>query len=375
MAEPRLTSPAHGPPPASVVLLESRELLYSAVHPGVVVRTYAEAGVDIDRKSAQVAALVKELRFQRRGVGKPFGPKGHFAGFIELGRQALGLCTDSVGTKVLVANEMRRWDTVGYDCVAANVNDMVCAGAEPIAFVDYLVVDSHDAEMTRQIGVGLNAGAKDANVTIVGGEIAVMPEVVNGFDLAGTCFGIVDKAKIVDGHAIRIGDEIVGLASSGIHCNGLTLARRVLREAAITVMDAVTGSDEAWGPALLEPTRIYVPEVLDMVRTIGVTGLANITGGGLRNLIRLKPNVEFRLTDPMRPQVVFTALQKLAGIEDREMYQTFNMGMGLAVVARPTAAAKIEARYRKRLGAKVVGEVAKGRGVTVPHLGIRYESY
>lgn len=340
-----------------------------------MVRTYAEAGVDIGLKSAQVAALVKELAFRRRGVGRPFGPKGHFAGFIDLGRQALGLCTDGVGTKTLVANEMRRWDTVGYDCVAANVNDMVCAGAEPIAFVDYLVVDTHDAEMARQIGVGLNAGARDANVTIVGGEVSVMPEVVNGFDLAGTCFGVVDKGKLIDGRAIRVGDEIVGLASSGIHCNGLTLARRLLRDAALTVMDPVAGSDAPWGPTLLEPTRIYVREVLDVVRTLGATGLANITGGGLQNLVRLSAKVEFRVADPMRPQPVFTALQKLGGIEDQEMYRTFNMGMGFAVIARPNAASKIEARYRKPLAAKVVGEVAKGGGVTVPHLGLRYESY
>src|SRR5438046_2573895 len=122
-----------------------------------MVRTYAEAGVDIDAKGAQVRALVDQLRFYRRGVGAPWGPKGHFAGFVDMGRTALGMCTDSVGTKVLVANEMRRWDTVGVDCVAANVNDMVCAGAEPIAFVDYIAVDSQDPELPRQVGVGADA--------------------------------------------------------------------------------------------------------------------------------------------------------------------------------------------------------------------------
>ncbi len=338
-------------------------------------RTYAEAGVDIDRKGRQVAALVRELAFRRRGLGRPFGPMGHFAGFVDLGTQALGLCTDSVGTKVLVAGEMRRWDPIGYDVVAANVNDMVCAGAEPIAFVDYLVVDSHDEDLARQVGVGLNRAARDANVTIVGGEVAVMPEVVNGCDLAGTCFGIVDKRKLVDGRAIRVGDKIVGLASSGIHCNGLTLARRVLRDASLTLHDPVPGTTEPWGHALLEPTRIYVRPVLAMLRGIGVTGLANITGGGLRNLVRVAPRLEFRITDPARPQPVFTALQRLGGIEDREMYQTFNMGMGFAVVARPRAASRIERRYRTSLGAAIVGEVVKGRGVSVPDLGLRYESY
>ena len=340
-----------------------------------MVRTYAEAGVDIDRKGRQVAALVRELSFRRRGPGRPFGPKGHFAGFVDLGRQAIGLCTDSVGTKALVANEMRRWETVGYDVVAANVNDMVCSGAEPIAFVDYLVVDSHDEELARQVGIGLNRGARDANVSIVGGEIAVMPEVVNGFDLAGTCFGIVDKRKIVDGRGIRVGDEIVSLGSSGIHCNGLTLARRVLRDAGLTLQDPVLGRSEPWGEVLLEPTRIYVRSVLAIVRAGGVTGLANITGGGLRNLVRLAPKVEFRISDPVPPQPVFAALQNLADIEDREMYQTFNMGMGLAVIARAREASQIEGRYRKSLGATIVGEVRRGRGVSVPRLGLRYESY
>src|SRR2546426_157020 len=264
-----------------------------------MVRTYAEAGVDIDAKGAQVRALVQQLRFRRRGLGAPWGPKGHFAGFVDMGRTALGVCTDSVGTKVLVANEMRRWDTVGVDCVAANVNDMVCAGAEPIAFVDYLAVDTQDPELPRQVGVGLDAGAREANVTIVGGELAVLPELLDGFDLTGTCVGVVEKTKLIDGRGIRPGDRIIGVPSSGFHCNGFTLIRRVLRENAVTVMDPVPKDGRPWGEALLEPTRIYVRPVLAAIRKAKVTGLANITGGGLRNLVRLKPKAEFRITDPL----------------------------------------------------------------------------
>src|SRR5467141_2937219 len=134
---------------------------------------------------------------------------------------------------------MRRWDTIGIDCVAMNVNDMICVGAEPVAFVDYVAIESYDREMARQIGVGLNRGAEMANVSIIGGEIAVVPELVREFDLAGTCFGVVRKSKIVDGRAIRAGDVIIGVPSTGIHSNGLTLARRVLSESALTVLDAV----------------------------------------------------------------------------------------------------------------------------------------
>ena len=335
-----------------------------------MVRTYAEAGVDIDAKGAQVRALVEQLRFRRRGLGAPWGPKGHFTGFVDMGRTALGMCTDSVGTKVLVANEMRRWDTVGVDCVAANVNDMVCAGAEPIAFVDYIAVDTQDPELPRQVGVGLDAGAREANVTIVGGELAVLPELVNGFDLVGTCFGVVDKKKAIDGAAIRPGDRIIGLPSSGFHCNGYTLIRRVLRDRAVTVMDPVPKGGRPWGEALLEPTRIYVRPVLEAIRRARVTGLANITGGGLRNLVRLKPRVEFRITDPLPPQPEFLAVQALAEIDDREMYQTFNMGMGFAVIAPATSVDRILEALKKLRG-RVVGEVARGAGVLLADRGVK----
>src|SRR5438093_5393045 len=136
-----------------------------------VVRTYAEAGVSQDEKAAHIAALVSALTYRRRGVGKPLTKIGHFTGLVDFGTYALSLCTDSVGTKVLVAKEMRRWDTIGIDCIAMNVNDIICVGAEPIAFVDYVAIESYDREVARQIGVGLNRGAEMANVSIIGGEI------------------------------------------------------------------------------------------------------------------------------------------------------------------------------------------------------------
>ena len=336
-----------------------------------MVRTYAEAGVDIDAKGAQVRALVEQLRFRRRGLGAPWGPRGHFAGFVDLGRTALGMCTDSVGTKVLVANEMRRWDTVGIDCVAANVNDMVCAGAEPIAFVDYLAVDTHDPELPRQVGVGLDAGAREANVTIVGGELAVMPELLNGFDLVGACFGVVDKKKVIDGRGIRPGDRIVGVPSSGFHCNGYTLIRRVLRDHAVTVMDPIPKDGRPWGEALLEPTRVYVRPVLQAIHAARVSGLANITGGGLRNLVRLKSGVEFRITDPLPPQPEFLAIQELGSVDEREMYQTFNMGMGFAVIAPAKSVDRVIASLRK-LRARIVGEVARGAGARLADRGLLF---
>jgi phosphoribosylformylglycinamidine cyclo-ligase len=340
-----------------------------------MVRTYGEAGVSQDEKAAHIAALVAALTYRRRGVGKPLTKIGHFTGLVDFGSHALSLCTDSVGTKVLVAKEMRRWDTVGIDCVAMNVNDMICIGAEPLAFVDYVAIEAYDRDVAHQIGVGLNRGAEMANVSIIGGEIAVVPELVRGLDLAGTCFGVVRKSKIVDGRAIRPGDVILGIPSTGIHSNGLTLARRILRDRTLTIFDKVGGSGRPWGDDLLEPTAIYVRPVLRALREGTVHGMAHITGGGVRNLVRLKPNVEFRIERPLEPQAVFRELQALGGIEDREMYQTFNMGMGFAMIVPEDEAKAVMRALRPDLSPRVVGTVARGRGVSVPPLGLSWTSY
>jgi phosphoribosylformylglycinamidine cyclo-ligase len=340
-----------------------------------VVRTYEESGVSQDEKAAHIAALVSALRYRRKGLGKPLTKIGHFTGLVDFGSYALSLCTDSVGTKVLVAKELRRWDTIGIDCVAMNVNDMICIGAEPLAFVDYVAISDYDREVARQIGVGLNRGAELANVSIIGGEVAVVPELVRDLDLVGTCFGVVRKSKVIDGRSIRPGDVIIGLPSSGIHSNGLTLARRVLRDAAVSLNDPVAGAGHPWGEELLEPTAIYVKPVLRTIRMATVHGMAHITGGGLRNLVRLKPKVEFRMSEPLGPPPVFRGLQQLGGIEDRDMYQTFNMGMGFAIVCPEGEAKDIIRSLRPDITAKVVGEVDRGQGVALPGLGVSWKTY
>lgn len=349
-------------------------VLTPALDASPVVKTYADAGVDIDRKQAQIDALVSALKFKRKGVGKPFGKIGAFTGMVELGDRVLSLCTDSVGTKILVAAELNRWDTIGIDCIAMNVNDMITAGCEPLAFVDYLAVSRYDETAARGIGIGLNRGAEMANVTIIGGEIAVVPEIVNGYDLAGTCLGIARKKDVIDGKRVRTGDVIVGLASTGIHSNGLTLARRVFREAGMSLHDKLPRDGQSIGDALLEPMAVYVRPVMKALRRHEVHGMANITGGGVRNLLRLKPTVEMRITDPMAPPPIFGAIQELAGILDEEMYQTFNMGMGYAIVA-PENEAKGIVRDLRPFRAAVVGQVFRGRGVTCPPKGLSYIRY
>jgi phosphoribosylformylglycinamidine cyclo-ligase len=339
------------------------------------VRTYAEAGVDQSRKASHISAIVEQLTYSRKGKGKPLVGIGHFTGLADFGKHALSLCTDSVGTKLLVATQMRKWDTVGIDCVAMNANDMICIGAEPIAFVDYFAVEKYNEEIARQIGIGLNEGARRANISIIGGEVAILPEVIRDFDLAGTCLGIVEKSKIVAGKAIKHRDVIIGLSSTGIHSNGLTLARRVFKEAGLSVHDSLPGGSGSVGQSLLEPTAIYVRPVMAVLRKHEVHGMAHFTGGGLSNIVRLKEKVEFVVTDPLEPQPIFRAIQTLAGIEDTEMYRTFNMGMGMCVVAPEDEVKGIMRTLGKSVKAKVVGEVRRGSGVSLPSMDVRFSAY
>jgi len=335
--------------------------------------TYAKAGVDIDKKSSSIAALVEHLKYRRKGFGKPINLPGHFTGLIDFGSHVLTLCTDGVGTKLLVADAMRKWDTVGIDCIAMNVNDTICVGSEPIAFVDYIAIDKPDERVTSAVGRGLEAGAKMSNMTIVGGEIAVLPELVKGFDLAGTCLGMVEKSRIITGSNVSPGDALIGLASSGIHSNGLTLARRILEKNGIGYKQRVKGLNRTVGLELLEPTTIYVRQVLDLVKRFDVHGMANITGGGLRNMIRLKKGVGFEIDDPMKPNPIFGALQDLGGVTDEEMYQIFNMGMGFSLVVDKKDADRTVMAAGK--GAKIVGWAVKRDGIFVPSMGLKYSRY
>ncbi len=334
--------------------------------------TYAKAGVDIDKKSSSIAALVKHLSYRRKGVGKPIDLPGHFTGLIDFGDYALTLATDGVGTKLMVAEALDKWDTVGIDCIAMNVNDTICVGAEPLAFVDYIAIDRPSEEITSEIGKGLEAGAEMANMTIIGGEIAVLPEIIKGLDLAGTCLGMVDKKKIISGTSIRPGDALIGLPSSGVHSNGYTLARKAFEKNGLGYKDMVSGLRRSIGLELLEPTTIYVRQVLKLIRKFEVHGMANITGGGLRNLIRLKKGIGFVIDDPMEPQPIFKVMQRLGGITDQEMYQIFNMGMGFSLVVEDSDA---RALVRASPGARIVGHAVKSEKITVPELGLSYSKY
>ena len=337
--------------------------------------TYSKSGVDIEKEEHAIKQLLSSIKSTRKGIGRPLG--GHYAGMIEFGEYALVLCTDGVGSKVKIASNLRKWDTVGIDCMAMNVNDAICVGAEPLAFVDYLAIDDPDPKVTKEIGKGLEKGANLSNISIIGGETASLPEIVNGFDLAGTCLAYVKRDEIVTGEAIVPGDVIIGLASSGIHSNGCTLARKVIENNDLSYSDAFPDGfypNKTIGEVLLTPTQIYVKEILELLKKVKVHGLAHITGGGLRNLPRLNKNVKFVIEDPFKPQSIFTFIQKYGNIDDKEMYQTFNMGMGFAVIVSEKdvdKAVKI-LKTHSESKVKVVGKIDKGIGVEALRLGIKF---
>lgn len=318
--------------------------------------SYREAGVDIDLEAAAVRALIDRLQFRRRGEYRMYGQVGHFAGLIEFGSHVLALAVDGVGTKMLIADALEDWTTVGIDCIAMNVNDLFVMNIEPVAFVDYIATDGLSKEKMAQIGTGLDRGSELSNINIVGGETATLKGLVNGLDLAGTCLGVQLKDRVVTGAEIIPGDLIVGVPSSGIHSNGLTLARRLVEEYAS--YDEPFGGGRTLGRELLTPTRIY-REALDIAAAAEVHGMCHITGGGLLNLRRLC-DLGFMIHMPLPVLPIFSWLQESGDVTTAEMYRTFNMGMGYVYIVPDES---LDAVLSGASGARVVGEVVDEPGV------------
>lgn len=325
--------------------------------------TYSESGVDIDLEEITVAAMVSQLKSTLK-LQDVITDTGHFAALLRLGDKALAMSTDGVGSKILVAELMDKYDTVGIDCVAMVVNDILCVGAEPLAMVDYLAVEKPDPEIAAQLGKGLADGAIDANIAMIGGETASLPGIVHNLDLAGTGIGVVDKLGIISGENIQDGDAVIGIESSGIHSNGLSLARKVfLEEAQLKVSDPLPGSPHITvGEVLLEPTRIYVKPIMDLLSKVEVHGLAHITGGGFNNLKRLKKGSSYYLDNLPDPMPVFESIHSL-GVPLEEMYRVFNMGVGFAIITPPENVQKTLKIIEKYYPAQEIGKVAAdGKG-------------
>jgi phosphoribosylformylglycinamidine cyclo-ligase len=307
--------------------------------------SYHATGI-LDNTGLGLSALLKWVNRTEsfRSAGQP-GRRvidvGFFASVVDIGHNlGLALCTDGVGSKVLVAEMLQRYDTIGIDCVAMNVNDAICVGAEPISFLDYIAIERATPHVLEEIAKGLYEGARLANVAIVGGEISQLPDIIKGhapglgLDLVGMCAGIVPLDRIIVGKDVVPGDVIVGVRSSGIHSNGLTLARRALfDEARLTADQSIAELGCTVGEELLKPTHIYVAPIVTLLNQgVPLRALVHITGDGVLNLARIAAPVGFRLDTLPEPQPIFDLIQKSGHVAAHEMYRAFNMGIGFCLI-------------------------------------------
>jgi phosphoribosylformylglycinamidine cyclo-ligase len=335
---------------------------------------YKTAGVDISAAQSGLDKIIEHIKGTwpaSHGFGAVKLDIGYFANVIDIGGIGLAICTDGVGSKSIIAQLMNRYDTIGIDCVAMNVNDAICVGARPISMVDYIAIEKADADILGAIAIGLAEGAKQAGVSISGGEIAPLKDVVRGFDLVGMAVGVVPLDRIITGRDLAPGDIIIGLESSGIHSNGLTLTRHVLFERAGLSIDHVFPElGIPLGEELLRPTLIYVPEILDVINNVpNAKALINITGDGLLNLPRVHAKVGFLIDDfpPVPP--IFRLIQSQGDVSTAEMFEVYNMGVGFCVlVSEKDAATTLSILQRHGRRAQIIGRVIEdeNKGVHLP---------
>lgn len=359
---------------------------------------YASSGVDIDLEGAAVASLIGSLQRSTRTTGTPGAPvdlPGGFGGLIEFGDHLLAMATDGVGSKLQIATAVKNWDSVGIDCMAMNVNDLLCVGAEPIAFVDYIAVPKPDPEVHAAVGASLTKACELANVTLAGGETASLPGIVTELDLSGTALGFLDKDSAITGEHLESGDVLIGLPSSGIHSNGFSLVRNIVTSMGLSYADScpfeTTFTSRMLPPkptladVLLIPTRIYCNSVVGLLNHLkesqgsvhAVHGIAHITGGGLSNLLRLHDKLGWHIDSPMSIPPEFTWLQNQGNVTDLEMHRTFNMGLGMVLaVEREQADSILEFVQQYEPAAAIIGHVNdNGHKVTHANPKILFEHY
>lgn len=330
--------------------------------------SYAESGVNIkqiDLVHHLIGRLIKRTH-RNTNKGLVLSGFGHYAGLVDIGSCILALHCDGVGTKLLIAQAMNDFSTVGIDCVAMNVNDLICVGSTPFAFVDYIATARPDPDALGTIADSLVKGAEEAGVAIIGGETAVVPGMLsngpnkNTIELSGTAIGYVkNRSELVLGNRITKGDIILGVESSGLHSNGFTLVRRILSR--FDLHRNIANLENSLGHELLTPTRIYVRPMVDLVSSgVEVHGIAHITGGSFTKLRRINDNVNYRLDKMPEPPEIFKLVQAKGKIGFAEMYRTFNMGIGLCVIAPRASAEAIVSKFEKfRMVTSKVGIIEK----------------
>ncbi|MCX5853706.1 MAG: phosphoribosylformylglycinamidine cyclo-ligase [Deltaproteobacteria bacterium] len=312
--------------------------------------SYKDAGVDIDKANLFVEKIKPLIKLTTRK--EVMGGLGGFGGLFHLDvgkikKPVLVSSTDGVGTKLKIAQMMEKHDTIGIDLVAMCVNDVIVQGAEPLFFLDYISTGKMDVAKGVQIMEGIVKGCQEAGCALIGGETAEMPGLYQegDYDLAGFCVGVVEADKIIDGSEIRVGDRIIGIASSGIHSNGFSLARKVLFETGkLRIDDHLEGLDHTIGIELLRPTKIYVKSLLNIIKNFTVRGIVHITGGGFfDNIPRIMPGScrAVILKKSWDVPHVFSIIQKMGHIDRTEMLRIFNMGIGMMIIVPGKEAGEI----------------------------------
>lgn len=331
--------------------------------------SYKSAGVDVTAgyKGVQLMKKAVQSTYTNAVISDIGGFGGLYAPQIKgMEEPILVSGTDGVGTKLKLAFLMDKHDTIGQDCVAMCVNDVICTGASPMFFLDYMALGKNIPEKVATIVTGVAEGCKKANCSLVGGETAEMPGFYpeDEYDLAGFCVGIVDKKKIIDNKTIEIGDKVIGLASSGVHSNGFSLVRKVFDVNKENLKEYVEELGKTVGEALLEPTRIYVKPILKLIEEVKVKGISHITGGGFyENMPRmLREGVALKIDkNSYKVPPLFKLIQERGNIPERDMYNTFNMGIGMCVIV-PENEVEKAINLLKEAGeeAYLIGEVVPG---------------
>ena len=326
--------------------------------------TYKKSGVDIDKANIfveKIKPLIKKTQTQ-----KNIKQLSGFASLFEFNKDKykkpmLVASSDGVGTKLMIAQQVNRHETVGVDLVGMSVNDLICLGAKPLFFLDYIACGKLKPKVLFDVVKGITYSCKQAGCALIGGETAEMPGMYkqDEYDLAGFCVGVVDKDKIINGSKIKSGDKIIGIQSNGLHSNGYSLVRKVLSKSQI----------KKYSKELLKPTYIYVKPVLSLMSKFNIKGIAHITGGAFYDkapkIIPSGLRIEIKKGSWPVP-AIFELIQRKANLEDAQMYRTFNMGIGLILVVNKKLTSKVLRELsKKKLKAWLIGEVKKGRGSSI----------
>ena len=332
--------------------------------------TYQDAGVDVHRGYEAVSKMKEHVKSTftdgvLTDIGS-FGGSYSIAKYMGMEEPVLVSGTDGVGTKLKLAFDLNKHDTIGIDCVAMCVNDILCSGAIPLFFLDYIATGRISPEQVAEIVKGIATGCKESLCALVGGETAEMPGFYKDgeYDVAGFAVGIVDKAKMIDGSKMKAGDVIIGLHSSGVHSNGYSLVRKIIDTYELDLNAYCEELGETYGEAFLKPTKLYVKAVMAAKEAAELKGIAHITGGGfIENVPRMLPEgVDARINlNVINAPKVYTLLEKLSGLEINELYNTFNMGIGMMIVtAKEDADKVVEALCKVGEEATIIGEIVEG---------------